>query len=145
MIGGSTAGFREVWQYARTASGWKQAAQLPTLGSIDFGQTMALTPAGDTAVVGTSEGSGPGSVYVFRSSITSGAPSVAHVSLAGGRVTILGKNLTGAAVVRVGSAAAALGDREAATVIQPYHYQVEVSVVLGGQCHWPRRGQLCSF
>ena len=109
LIGGSTAGYREVWEYARTAGGWKQSAQLPTLGGIDFGQAIALTPAGDSAFVGTSDGSGPGSVYVFRSAVASaGAPSVSHVGRSGGHLTILGKNLTGAAVVQLGSVTATI-------------------------------------
>ncbi|HWB21252.1 MAG TPA: IPT/TIG domain-containing protein, partial [Gaiellaceae bacterium] len=108
LIGGATAGYREVWQYARTSSGWKQEAQLPTLGSIDFGQTMALTPGGDTALIGTSEGTGPGSAYIFHSTLASGAPTISHVAVAAGHVTILGKNLTGAAIVKVGSAGATI-------------------------------------
>jgi hypothetical protein len=108
LIGGATAGFREVWEYARSATGWKQEAQLPTFGSIDFGQAMALTPAGDTAIIGTSEGTGPGSVYIFGSVATTGAPSVSHVALTAGRLTITGKNLSGAAVVRLGPVAATI-------------------------------------
>jgi hypothetical protein len=109
LIGGSTAGYREVWEFTRIPTGWKQEAELPTLGGIDFGQTMALTPAGDTAVIGTSDASGPGSAYVFASAgSTVGAPSVSRLVVSGGQATIVGKNLTGAAVVRIGSVTATI-------------------------------------
>jgi hypothetical protein len=107
LIGASTAGYREVWEFARAATGWKLVSELLPPGGIDFGQTLALTPAADTAVIGTSDGSGPGSAYVFQSpASTAGAPTVSRVTLSGGNVTIVGKNLTGAAVVRVGSVTA---------------------------------------
>jgi hypothetical protein len=109
LIGGSTGGYREVWQFARTATGWKQEFELPAENGIDFGQTMALTPTGDTAVIGTSDASGPGSAYIFASSVPSaGAPSVSRLTLSGGKATIVGRNLTGAAVVRIGSVAATI-------------------------------------
>jgi hypothetical protein len=65
LIGGSTAGLREVWEFTRTAKGWKQGLELPTFSSIDFGQSLGLTTAGTEAVIGTSNGAGPGSAYVF--------------------------------------------------------------------------------
>jgi hypothetical protein len=67
LIGGSTAGLREVWEFTRTATGWQQGVELPTFSSIDFGQSLALTTAGTEAVIGTSNGAGPGSAYVFGS------------------------------------------------------------------------------
>ncbi len=119
LIGGLSGGYRDVWQFARTAAGWKPGATLPTVSGIEFGQTMALTPAGDTAFIGTSDGSGPGSVYVFLSaeSLLPTAPSVARAEPSGGAigtlVTISGKNLSGAAVVRFGQSAATF------TVVSP--------------------------
>lgn len=109
LIGGSTAGYREVWEFARSPKGWTQELELTPPGGIDFGQAIALTPGADIAVIGTSDGSGPGSAYIFQSAAaTASAPTVSRVALSSGNVTIAGKNLTGAAVVRIGSVPAVI-------------------------------------
>ena len=86
---------------------------------------MALTPDGSTAFVGTNDGSGQGSVYVFSAAASSaGRPSVARLApatgKAGDRVTIAGAGLKDAAVVRFGQSVAAFtvvsSTRIAATV-----------------------------
>jgi hypothetical protein len=109
LIGGSTAGYREVWEFARSPKGWTQEVELTPPGGIDFGQAMALTPGAGIAVIGTSDGSGPGSAYVFQSAAeTAGGPTVSRVTLSGGNVTIAGRNLTRAAVVRIGPVTATI-------------------------------------
>lgn len=108
LIGSVSKGYRYVWQFARTAGGWKQDAQLHGPTGIEFGQTMALTPTGETAFIGTSDGAGPGSVYVFDSAAAAseGSPSIVRIvpdnGATGAKLTISGRNLTGAAVVQVG-------------------------------------------
>jgi FG-GAP repeat/IPT/TIG domain len=113
LVGGIANGYRYVWQFTRAASGagWKQGARLPTFGGINFGQTMALTPDGATALVGTNDGTGQGSVYVFTGpAAAAGKPSIASLAPASGKpgdkVTIAGANLKDAAAVSFGAVAA---------------------------------------
>jgi hypothetical protein len=74
LIGGPTAngGAGAVWVFTRSGSRWRQAAKLTTndeSGPAQFGVSLALSAAGDTALVGAPfDGSGVGAVFPFARS-----------------------------------------------------------------------------
>jgi len=112
LVGGVFEGIHNVWEFTRSGAHWTQGTKLPGVSGSEFGESLAVTPDGDTAFIGTSVGVGPGSVRVFRwtPSATVNRPLVSGLVPAkgatGAQVTILGKNLTGTGVVQFGQTAA---------------------------------------